>query len=135
MNLFSKLILLTLIFSLFMSVIRSDFVGIIIPIIIFLIYQTTFKQEVLKNINRFIMAISGNIAYDLLWILINLKVITFLIQAKSGQSFNGNSHSSLYSLVYFVAFISFILKIILLGTLFIIKKKKVSEFLLNTQSV
>lgn len=79
-NIFSKFIILVLALSLFVSVNRSDFIGIIIPMIIYVIYSTTFKREVLKNINRFIIGISANLAYDLLWLLINLKVILFLIR-------------------------------------------------------
>jgi len=74
MNLFSKFIIIVLALSLFVSVNRSDFIGVIIPIIIYVIYSTTFKREVLKNINRFIIGIGANLAYDLLWLLINLKV-------------------------------------------------------------
>lgn len=74
MNLFSKFILIAIFLSLFISVSRSDFIGIIIPMLIYIVFLTTFKNDVLRNLNRFILALGINLAYDLFWILINLKV-------------------------------------------------------------
>jgi len=74
MDLFSKIILVIFFISILVSVNRSDFIGIIIPLIIYIIYSTTFKKEVLKNINRFLISIGANIIYDLIWLLMNFEV-------------------------------------------------------------
>ena len=47
--------------------------------ILYVIYVTTFKKEMLRSLNRFMLAIVGNCAYDLIWLLLNLKVLYFLI--------------------------------------------------------
>jgi len=73
-NIFSKMIFLLLLIGLFSSIIRTDLIGIIIPLSIYIIHSTTFNRESLKYINKYIFAIGGNLAYDFIWILINKKV-------------------------------------------------------------
>ena len=68
------MIILELFISLFVDIMRSDFIGIIVSIGILVIYNTSFNREPFKNINRFLIVLGGDIIYDLLWILINMKV-------------------------------------------------------------
>jgi hypothetical protein len=68
------MIILQLLLSLFISITRPDFIGVVISMGILIIYKTTFNREPVKNINRFLLALGGNIVLDLFWILMNLKV-------------------------------------------------------------
>lgn len=68
------MIIIQLILELFITINRSDFIGIIISMGILIVYNTTFQREPIKNINRFLILLSGDIVYDLIWVLMNLKV-------------------------------------------------------------
>ena len=78
MNVFSYMIILELLLSLFISIDRPDFIGIVISMGILIIYNTTFNQEPIKNINRFLIVLGGNIVLDLFWIFMNLKVFILI---------------------------------------------------------
>lgn len=77
MNIFSYMIILELLLTLFINISHPDFVGIILLMGILIVHNTTFQKEPFKNINRFLMGLAGNILNDLIWILINLKVRRF----------------------------------------------------------
>ena len=68
------MIILELFLALFISITRSDFISIAISMGILIIYNTTFNREPIKNINRFLYALGGNIVLDLIWVFMNLKV-------------------------------------------------------------
>jgi hypothetical protein len=74
MNVFSYMIIFQLLLSLFVTLYRSDFIGIFISMGILIIYYTSFEKEPIKNINRFLYAIAGNIFINFIWILLNLNV-------------------------------------------------------------
>ena len=68
------MIILELFLSMFIDITRSDFIGIMVSMIILITYNTTFQREPFKNINRFLILLGGDLIYDLIWILMNLKV-------------------------------------------------------------
>jgi hypothetical protein len=70
-----KLFILTLIGLGFInSFIRSDFINIIVPTIILVIFYTSLNRNVVGYLQMFLLAIAATLGYDLLWFLFSSGV-------------------------------------------------------------
>jgi hypothetical protein len=58
---------------------RSDFVNIIVPTLILVIFYTSLNSNVIKFLNIFLIMILGALGYDLLWFLFSASVRLIII--------------------------------------------------------
>jgi hypothetical protein len=56
---------------------RSDFLNIIVPSLILIIFYTSLNRNVVGILNGFLIAVGGVIAYDLLWFVFSASVIYY----------------------------------------------------------
>ena len=54
--------------------IKSDFINILVPTFILVIFYTTFHKDQLRNLNLFLIFIGVALGYDLLWFCFSASV-------------------------------------------------------------
>ncbi len=70
-----KLFIIVLIGLGFMnSFVRSDFINIIIPTIILVVFYTSLNKNVIMSLEMFLYAIFFALGYDLIWFLFSASV-------------------------------------------------------------
>lgn len=96
---------------------RSDFINIIIPTIILVIFYTTLNRNVVLNLHVFLIAIAGSLVHDLLWLLFCAGSYA------GGSTIDGGNENSLKFFIFITSFVSFLVKIILGVSIWIQKLK------------
>jgi len=70
------------------SFVRSDFINIIVPTLILVIFYTSLNKNVSFYLKTFLYAIIATILYDLIWFLSSGSVNIFLIFSHMHQVIN-----------------------------------------------
>jgi hypothetical protein len=75
-----KLFIISLIILGFLNTfVRSDFINIIVPTMILVIFYTSLNKNVVGYLHMFIIAIAATLGYDLLWFLFSSSVQFILL--------------------------------------------------------
>ena len=75
-----KLFIISLIILGFLNTfVRSDFINIIVPTMILVIFYTSLNKNVVGYLHMFIIAIAATLGYDLLWFLFSSSVTNFYL--------------------------------------------------------
>ena len=74
MGLIKLFILLLILLGFINTFERSDFISIMVPTIILVIFYTTLNNNVAKYLQMFLVAICATIVHDLLWIIFSSGV-------------------------------------------------------------
>jgi hypothetical protein len=74
MGLIKFLLLLIVMLSFINLFDRSDFVNLMLPIVILIIFYTSLNNNVVGYLNLFIIGIAGSFVYDILWFFLASSV-------------------------------------------------------------
>lgn len=89
---------------------RSDFIGLLIGIYVFVLFVYQDKLEILDNMKRYLIINSISTVYDLCWLAVHLKGYW------SGSKYD-YAEIGLKKYTYFFSFLNFLVKIVLLVSL------------------
>ena len=79
MGLIKIFIIISIVLAFINTFIRSDFINIIVPTIIVVIFYTSLNSNTVGNLKLFLILIAGALGYDILWFLFSASVSNNII--------------------------------------------------------
>ena len=114
---------LSLIISYLNLFLKADFVNVLVPLYILVIYFTSINSNLMQNLKQFLYSLFTTLAYDLIWLIFHFSAYTTSSAATAGED-------SLKTYTLMLSIIGIFVKLTLIISTWI-QKLKVQRGLIN----
>lgn len=108
-------IVILMIIAFINTLIRSDFISILVPSVIWVVFYTSFNQDINGYLFKFLLLVSGSVVYDILWLFFSgIVYMVFNVQTySSGTQYDAGKQNSLKFFVFMTSVLGLLSKITL----------------------